>query len=456
MMRVWAYPDNILPVTNPTAWPPWGPAPLEVDISPNASDSDGTIVQVEYDFTDDGIWDLTVDNTDPVPYTYYGNAVYTFRTRVTDNKGGTGEGAHTISVGLGSLPPGWEAYKIAALGNDFGAQTTLLSSGPAVLIQNSDDSSLSYAFSTSAEPTADSDWTFEQVFPGGVFYSASLEALADEPVVALHDGTAQALVFARRSGGNWTSHVVDDGGAFNAGQSCRIALIDGKPCIGYMRYVDGSTTHVFFARATTPDPGSSSDWVISEILTSENADGPFEITSVNSQPLLVFGRRNAGDFNLGFAYATANPDDSGDWGNYELVADWNNQTPLISLLGGRAAVYYTRESSPQYTRLLRASVDIPTQSDQWDQQDIDTNPGGKFSDQVWGGLPALFYNAASVTLAQSQTADPTSFIDWNRTQLWPDWRTRMHDSVALASGRAALILDNSEQSGIVYYAYELP
>lgn len=91
--------SNRQPVANLEAFPGNGAAPLSVRLDASASsDPDGSISNYDWDFTDDGIWDLATDTFPEAVYVFPAKGVYTARVRVTDNNGATAETTVAISV----------------------------------------------------------------------------------------------------------------------------------------------------------------------------------------------------------------------------------------------------------------------------------------------------------------------------------------------------------------------
>ena len=93
-----------------TPSPSTGAAPLNVTFTAWATDPDGSIVQYEWDFDGNGIYDATTPDT-PVAYNYTSTGIFVARMRVTDNLGGTATAQTTVTVteqqvGLGGKSSG--------------------------------------------------------------------------------------------------------------------------------------------------------------------------------------------------------------------------------------------------------------------------------------------------------------------------------------------------------------
>jgi PKD repeat protein len=93
---------NATPTAVVTANPSSGNAPLLVHFDAAASsDSDGSIIQYDYDFDANGIWDA-YDAAAQVDWTYSAHGDYTVRLRVTDNGGA--ENTTTLAVHVNAPP----------------------------------------------------------------------------------------------------------------------------------------------------------------------------------------------------------------------------------------------------------------------------------------------------------------------------------------------------------------
>jgi hypothetical protein len=91
-------PANVSPeVTSLSADPSSGVKSLTVVFTAHATDPDGSIVQYEWDFEGDGIYDQSTAGNS-ISYTYYSHGAYTARVRVSDDMGSKASGETTIHV----------------------------------------------------------------------------------------------------------------------------------------------------------------------------------------------------------------------------------------------------------------------------------------------------------------------------------------------------------------------
>ncbi|MEZ4210455.1 MAG: PQQ-binding-like beta-propeller repeat protein [Patescibacteria group bacterium] len=99
-------PSKHVPTANLTANPTFGIAPLSVVFnSAGSNDPDGYIVQADYDFNNDGIWDA-YDADLQVNWEYTEPGLHVAKVRVTDNDDYEDYASLVINVGVeGNLPP---------------------------------------------------------------------------------------------------------------------------------------------------------------------------------------------------------------------------------------------------------------------------------------------------------------------------------------------------------------
>ena len=88
------------PTAQGSATPDTGPAPLTVQFSGTGTDPDGTIVQYEWDFENDGVFDWSSNSNGSTTHTYTTPGTYIAAFRVTDNDGKTGVDYVLIDVGI--------------------------------------------------------------------------------------------------------------------------------------------------------------------------------------------------------------------------------------------------------------------------------------------------------------------------------------------------------------------
>lgn len=90
-------PSNNPPGVTLSASPNSGAAPLAVQFTANASDSDGSVVRYEWDFDYNGVYD-NVTTTNTLSYTYGSAGSYSPKVRVTDDDGAMAEANTAVNV----------------------------------------------------------------------------------------------------------------------------------------------------------------------------------------------------------------------------------------------------------------------------------------------------------------------------------------------------------------------
>ncbi|MCC7478033.1 PKD domain-containing protein [bacterium] len=104
------------PIADIVATPDNGPAPLEVTLNASGStDSDGEIVQYDWDFEGDGTYDL-LDGGVSVTHTYPAEGTFNPKVRVTDDDALSDDDSTTVAVG--SLDPPQAVASASAEGLD--------------------------------------------------------------------------------------------------------------------------------------------------------------------------------------------------------------------------------------------------------------------------------------------------------------------------------------------------
>jgi len=98
--------ENLPPVADASASDPTsGPGPLEVNLDPsNSYDPDGTIVLYEWDYENDGVYDISTVTPDVTPHTFTGEGQHFVNLRVTDDGGLSDELDEPLIITISGLP----------------------------------------------------------------------------------------------------------------------------------------------------------------------------------------------------------------------------------------------------------------------------------------------------------------------------------------------------------------
>jgi MYXO-CTERM domain-containing protein len=144
-------------------------------------------------------------------------------------------------------------------------------------------------------------------------------------MVSYHDRDTASLKMAALRGGSWAIHVIDEGLAGGpddtyelVGQYSSIAMTsDGRPGVAYFAHIDdgaGARTELRFAEATSADPASGGDWVITvadSAMVPEGAEESdplpipvgvglfvYAVRMADGTPVLVYYDRIGGDLKV--------------------------------------------------------------------------------------------------------------------------------------------------------------
>ncbi len=214
-------PANKSPVVHLEAVPPAGTIPLDILFDAGASyDLDGTIVDYEWDFDGDEIFDYSTGMNPTTSRNYPITGDYKCTVRVTDNGGSSATATITV---FPDAPP--EAFIAADV-----------TEGEVPLVVNF-DASASYDPDGTVEKY-EWDWEGDGVFDydsgssplashkyreGGVYPSAV--RITDD------DGSTDVASVTITAIDHWDKHILDTG--YSTGYWCSLAVIAGYPAISY-------------------------------------------------------------------------------------------------------------------------------------------------------------------------------------------------------------------------------
>jgi hypothetical protein len=183
---------NEAPVADLIAHPAFGLAPLPVQFFAGGSaDPDGTIVQYEWDFDGDGIFDQ-VGFQDFATHVYDTAGEYIVTLRVTDNVGGAGVDGNLV---VASLPVGWRiSLPVRDIYLDSGFTAAIVNGRPAVAFSSYNE--LRYC---QASDAVAGSWDSAVAIPAIPIRAGSLSLveLGGRPAVAFADDTDQGPFIVR-------------------------------------------------------------------------------------------------------------------------------------------------------------------------------------------------------------------------------------------------------------------
>ena len=445
-----------------TGDPMSGTAPLAVDFdASDSADSDGTIVQFEWDWEGDGTYD---SNTGAVPVTshnYTSGGIYDAAVRVTDDDGLTGTASVSGSGIVVSQPPTavlsatprTGPYPLAV---NFDASGSSDAGGSIAKYEWDWDGDGTYDFDSGTDPTVqhtyttygvwlavvrvtddDSEqdsaglavsaviWSYHTVdTTGDVGLDTSMAIIGGKPAIVYRDNTNEDIKYARStvaapsSIADWTNHIVDataDPGSmeFELAWHAIIALSDGNPAIGYEQ---NAANRAWFARATSTTPSSASDWVIHQF-ADDSAAGPW-ISSIliSNKPIMCYPING-----VNYCRATVEaPSGASDW--LVHAADTGQQTGVaLNVLGGMPVMAYA-DYDGAWLSYLRATVAQPSNIGDWVMTSIDDRVNAGYTPclEILNGKPIISYTYgadSTIWYASATTATPTGKNDWVRYEL---------------------------------------
>ena len=384
-----------------------GPVPLEVNFDASSStDVDGTIVNYEWDFEGDGIYDLDTDGTATASFTYNDEGNYDPTVRVTDDDGATDEASLSESGG-GEINAGEDPPTA-----DIQATPT---SGDAPLVVDFDASG-----STDDGTIVEYEWDF---FNDGTF--------------ELSTGATPTVQYAYGQIGTHTATVrVTDDDSFTDTASIEITLesgwdssttlleiaIDSKASIETfgdgdanarvgLAYKDAATDDLFFIRSTD-DTGFNWDSPVT-VLTSGQVGNDATLREINGFPGISFRRAAS---KLDYIHATAadgstwpatstEADGGGGAGAFTSLVEVNGRPAISNIKAGQDKLRYNRATNATGTA--------------WGTPiDVEGGLGGgdeiEFTDiDLVNGRPAILFNfvggSTGLKFTRATDTDGTSF-----------------------------------------------
>jgi hypothetical protein len=258
------------------------------------------------------------------------------------------------------------------------------------------------------------DWGTEVIHTGvdPIYVSA---AIVDGRVVAaFFDRVTQTLRFRGAPSGSEASHVVADRGKF-----ATMALIGGNPTVAYF---DEPARALRLARASSPLPGSTAEWTISDIATDIGIADGVSLAELDGAPIVHY----ADDF-AGY-YAAANvpePASPADWTVHDMgIPSSTTVTPSrLIVTGGRPAVVH-RDANRLAFAL--ASTPTPQSAADWNDYLVHASDGSGYeiAAAVAGDVPVIAHwfgppSGATMRVATATIALPASIEDWNNTVVVP-------------------------------------
>jgi len=410
-----------LPQVELSAQLPGGPADHIVQFTATASAPGGMIVDYEWDFDGDLVYNEPGDEiaarNDPGPLNVYyqQDGKYSVLVRATDDAGRTAEDSVLIKVGvlphavllsdnqLGEVPlsitfDGSRSYDewgtIIDYEWDFDGDQLFneTHNGEDVAHGNSTPPAYIYVhpgqFRATLRVTDDNGasdrdtlltdahgWEIITIDdPDGVDagYDISMVLVDQRPAIAHTTHGDSTLRFTRSSTyygadpADWTTVTLDN---VNSPLHCNLASIIGNPAISFYR--DSGNGALLYLRSTTPDGGNPADWISPvEVDAAGNGRGyDSSLGSSGGHPAIAYYDQGSSD--LRYAYcSTANGNNASDWSTVLVddggagAAGWQ---PSLSGAAGSPAIAYcaTAADSDQLIRFVRSSTATGAHTSDW-------------------------------------------------------------------------------------------
>ncbi len=295
----------------------------------------------------------------------------------------------------------WMHHTVDAEGIVGSFQTALAEVGgkPAIAYYNNTRAILQYTRSLVAFPSDPSDWEMHVVdITSSVGLYSAIVVYNGKPAIAYQDQQhndvrlAQASVAEPASSADWSISTVESDGKLGVDGLC-LSVVNGALAITYQNHDTGS---LHYAAALTGQPSGESDWAIHSVDTGVNLGKWSSLTLLNGNPAVsYFDSYNS---NLKFARAlTPLPNSSSDW-LVTVVDDSQNIGSFgtsLTIFNDRPLIAY-RNDVESCLKVAEALSMLPTTADDWSILSLDPTPSSGYypSIAVVGGMPAITYNRA--------------------------------------------------------------
>lgn len=252
----------------------------------------------------------------------------------------------------------------------------------------------------------------------------------------------------------WDVHDIENSfGGEGTGEQLRLtmAVIGGKPAVGYVDNDEG----IYYARATTATPSSSSDWQIHLVVT----DGGSTIDITSAPRLLELDGKPAfcyfEGWKLMFALSsTPTPSSAADWTVYRVDGGWGytpdfcGEWSSFTLVNGLPAISHSAGmSSENYLRVRysRATTIAPDDIGDWTSTWA-TNASGTEQHQFTAlanhaGKPVIAWykqDTQDLYYAAASSAAPSGPSDWTSYAVDSASYVGRHANLKIIAGKPAI------------------
>jgi hypothetical protein len=437
------------------------PYELSGDAREISGDSDGYIVLYEWDWENDGSWDVVTTN--PLfshTYTEFGD--HTVKFRVTDDSGQSSLVTEdfTLNDPNANEPPvavfTQQPQNFIEKGQEatFNASLSFDPDGTIVNYEWDLDGDGAYEQSGPALVEVTHTYTEDQTLVTTLRVTDNLGAQTTHgwPYVV---GTGESYV-------GWSTHAIDPGPPAQA-YRVRAAIVGGRPVVTLGTDSDQA---LYYYYPSSGSPGDTADWTRETIENSITVRGDVGLVDIGGQPAVAYRESSGGEvvfaqrggtntwfkhqvsgetpqatacamavingkpgivFDNGGLYyaqsADADPDSSLDWTVMQIgdTAQCSGNFELQEL-GGRAAVAFRSQTeSPGSPKLAyaRATVAEPATAVDWTWHYVETMDNTQnLALGLIGGLPAIAYNYTGgehqLRVARASSLLPGGTPDWTR------------------------------------------
>ena len=445
---------NTPPVADLQANLTQGDAPFDVSFDASgSSDPGGTIMEFEWDFDNDGIFNeagaeaTAKSNPTPAPFTFSDPGIYSVSVKVTDDD----DEQDTATLAI--TAHGWVFVIVhdPPEGNANQLQTALIDGKPAMAYK-AGSSTFKYSRSTTALGLAPEDWQTVSVAFTGLANPGTTLCFADvngSPAIAYPEGSGnEDLYYQVASGdgmdsGQWTLPLnLDNTGV--GGYDPEIVVVAGSPAIAYSR-----DTGLYYTRASTAKGSLVGDWS-----TPINIQGAESGTAsgccfaiVNGNPAVAYFRFLSNNVTFEYVRSTsATGALATDWDGKVLIsATVRPNKPAMYIAAGNPAISFLDSENNDWKYIRATSIDGATWGTVIDVGDGELSYLNTVSGTVVNGFPmsVAFHNDNfDLMFAESSTSTGAVDADWSAPLIL--------DGQSNNSGASCEIIDVSGFPGIGY------
>ena len=362
---------NIPPTAELSANPTTGNAPLTVDFDASGSyDPDGSIVEYEWDWEGDGIYDLFSGTVATAYHHYAMPGEYDAMVRVTDVDGSMATDTTVISS-LNSLP----VAELAA--NPTDGDAPLLVHFTASGSNDPDGGVLEFVWDWEGDGTYDHNSGAEAIvsheYTERSEYVATVRVTDDE---GTNDNASITITIH-----DWVVVIVDSAG--DVGEYTSLAVVNGHPAISYYDKTNGDLKYV---RASD---GTGSTW--GTPVTPDNVGVVGRFTSlalVNGHPAISYYDWT----NYDLKYVRATDANGSTWGTpvAPVAGSVVGMYSSLAVVNGNPAIAYNHGWNDKYVRATDAAGNAWGTPVIFDSSD-EPRSGSGFSLAVLHGKPSISY-----------------------------------------------------------------